>query len=344
LVDDILAEYGKEMTWDIKAGLMGKRELPLPELSPRAEPIWGIVARCPYPRFSAERDAGMHLLSFFPDISLTVDDYLRRRDEAQDKLWPHVSLLPGIEKLVHHLRKHNIPMAVATGSRKRNYVLKTSGRQVQSVFQHFNLEKNVVTGDPLPEDPDFPGRVAEGKRGIRKGRGKPHPDIFLVAAKECLERNVGDVSTDVSADLAEEWIVERRKGLVFEDAIPGVVAGKRAGMGGEKHASALRLICSPLFALQSFGLQFLNFALLRRARVLPQIKPSSHSRSSDQRNGGFLRTTNKSRYYLECSVNHHTFPLPLESRLDRMSGRGNASRRRAQFSSRVVKHCPSDSY
>lgn len=25
-VDDILAEYGKEMTWDIKAGLMGKRE------------------------------------------------------------------------------------------------------------------------------------------------------------------------------------------------------------------------------------------------------------------------------------------------------------------------------
>ena len=34
LVDDILAEYGKEMTWDIKAGLMGKRELPLPGCLP----------------------------------------------------------------------------------------------------------------------------------------------------------------------------------------------------------------------------------------------------------------------------------------------------------------------
>jgi len=132
-------------------------------------------------------------------------------------------------------------MAVATGSRKRNYVRKTSGAQVQSVFQHFNLDKNVVTGDPLPEDPDVPGRVANGQRGIRKGRGKPHPDIFLVAAKECLERSVGDVPTEISIDLAEEWVTERRKGLVFEDAIPGVIAGKRAGMKGEEAVYGLRL-------------------------------------------------------------------------------------------------------
>ena len=26
LVDDILKKYGKEMTWDIKAGLMGQRK------------------------------------------------------------------------------------------------------------------------------------------------------------------------------------------------------------------------------------------------------------------------------------------------------------------------------
>ena len=191
----------------------------------------------------------MHLLSFFPDISLTVEDYLRRRDEAQDKEWSTVPLLPGIEKLVRHLKKHNIPMAVATGSRKRNYILKTSGVQVQSVFQHFDLEKNVVTGDPLPEDPDVPGRVLNGERGIRKGRGKPHPDIFLVAAKECLGRNVGDVSTDVSADLAEEWVIERRGGLVFEDAIPGVIAGKRAGINGEGDGGELRPIRSFSFGL-----------------------------------------------------------------------------------------------
>ena len=179
----------------------------------------------------------MHLLSFFPDISLTIEEYLRRRDEAQDKAWPTIALLPGVQKLVNHLDKHNIPMAVATGTRKRNYGPKTSGVQVQSVFQHFDLDKNVVTGDPLPEDPNVPGQVANGQRGIRKGRGKPHPDIFLVAAKECLGRNVGGVSTDVSTDLEEEWILERKRGLVFEDAIPGVIAGKRAGMNGEEHGA-----------------------------------------------------------------------------------------------------------
>ena len=187
----------------------------------------------------------MHLLSFFPDISLTVEEYLRRKDGAQDKVWPTVPLLPGIVKLVHHLKNYGIPMAVATGSRKRDYLLKTSGGQVQSVFQYFDLEKNVVTGDPLPEDPDVPGRVANGWRGIRKGRGKPNPDIFLVAAKECLERNVGDVSTDISADLTDEWVAERRKGLIFEDAIPGVISGKRAEMNGEE--SVLRLDLSAQF-------------------------------------------------------------------------------------------------
>lgn len=153
------------------------------------------------------------------------------------KAWPTVSLLPGIEKLVHHLKKHDIPMAVATGSRKRNYVMKSRGAQVQPVFQYFDLEKNVVTGDPLPEDPDVPGRVVDGQRGIRGGRGKPHPDIFLVAAKECLGRDVGDVSTDVALDLPEGLVLERRKGLVFEDAIPGVIAAKRAGMNGERRAT-----------------------------------------------------------------------------------------------------------
>ena len=188
-------------------------------------------------RFLAERDAASHLLSFFPDISLTMEEYLRRKDEAQDELWPSVALLPGVQKLVYHLKKYNIPMAVATGSRKRNYIRKTSGVQVQSVFQHFDIDKNVVTGDPLPEDPDVPGRVANGLRGIRKGRGKPHPDIFLVAAKECLGRNVGDVSADISAVLEEKWVIERRKGLIFEDAIPGVIAGKRTGMNGEKQGA-----------------------------------------------------------------------------------------------------------
>jgi len=58
-----------------------------------------------------------------------------------------------------------------------------------------------------------------------KMRGKPEPDIFLMAAREKLGRKVGDCT-----ECSEEEKKERRKGLVFEDAIPGMQAGKRAGM------------------------------------------------------------------------------------------------------------------
>ena len=224
MLDDILAEYGKEMTWEMKAQLMGKRGSLFQKVLSDTKATTHFTQI-----FLAERDAASHLLSFFPDISLTMEDYLRRKDEAQDRIWPTVPLLPGVEKLVHHLKKHGIPMAIATASRRRNYLRKTSGARVRSVFEHFDIKENVVTGDPLP---DIPGPVAIGQRGVRKGRGKPHPDIFLVAAKECLGRDVGDISTDLSIDLAENVVAERKKGLVFEDAIHGVAAANRGGMNG----------------------------------------------------------------------------------------------------------------
>lgn len=61
-----------------------------------------------------------------------------------------------------------------------------------------------------------------------KTTGKPEPYIFLFAAREKLGKNVGDEEENVSPEHASE----RGKGLVFEDAIPGVEAGKRAGMSG----------------------------------------------------------------------------------------------------------------
>jgi len=177
VTNNILGQYGKSMTWEMKAGCMGR----------------------------PEREAAVHLLSYFPEIPLTVDSYLTQRNIAQDALWPTVQLLPGVQKLVLHLRKHKIPIAVATGSRRRNYNMKTG--HLMEVFGCF--EGKVVCGD------DNPGKM----------RGKPEPDIFLLAAREQLGRKVGE-----STECSEEDKEERRKGLVFEDAIPGVQAGKRADM------------------------------------------------------------------------------------------------------------------
>jgi len=177
VTNDILGKYGKSMTWEMKAGCMGR----------------------------PEREAANHLLSYFPDISLTIDSYLTQRNIGQDLLWPTVQLLPGVQKLVFHLFKHNIPIAVATSSKRRNFNMKTG--HLGDVFGNF--EGRVVCGD------DDQGKI----------KGKPAPDIFLVAAREKLGRKVGE-----GTELSQEEEEERAKGLVFEDAIPGMQAGKRAGM------------------------------------------------------------------------------------------------------------------
>ncbi|KAJ3867985.1 HAD-like domain-containing protein [Lentinula novae-zelandiae] len=184
VTNEILAKYGKEMTWDIKAGCMGK----------------------------PEKEAALYLLSFFPDISLRLEDYLTQRNTLQDLAWPTVPLLPGVRKLVLHLKKHNIPIAVATGSRRRNYEMKTS--HLSEVFGCF--EGNVVCGD----DP---------RSGMRS---KPDPDIFLVAAKETLGRDVGPLKgeDEKGHEVTDAQRIERGKGLVLEDGLPGMQAGKRAGM------------------------------------------------------------------------------------------------------------------
>lgn len=156
------------------------------------------------------------MLSFFPNLpaEFTIDAYLTERRAGQDALWPSVKPLPGVLKLVQHLRKHGIPIAVATGSQRRNYEQKSS-HLMDNLFGHFD-GKIVCADDGL----------------VKPGRGKPHPDIFLVTATKCLGRNVGK-GEESEGHVTDTQKVERMKGLVFEDAIPGVQAGKRAGMNGE---------------------------------------------------------------------------------------------------------------
>ncbi|KAG5638325.1 hypothetical protein H0H81_000743 [Sphagnurus paluster] len=179
VTNEILGKYGKEMTWEMKAGIMGK----------------------------SERQAAEHLLAFFPDLPIDIETYLSDRNILQDAIWPTVPLLPGIRKLVLHLKAHNIPIALATGSRRRNFQLKTG--HLSEVFDCF--EGKVVCGD-------------DKQCGMK---GKPAPDIFLVAAREMLGRNVGYPDTNNA-----EQVIERAKALVFEDGLPGLQAGKRAGMSG----------------------------------------------------------------------------------------------------------------
>jgi pseudouridine 5'-phosphatase len=157
---------------------------------------------------SAMRPATAHLLSFFPDVPLTVDEYVPQYTAALDARWPYVQPLPGVERLVSHLAAHRIPIAIATGSVRSSFERKTA--HLQHVFAHF--AGHVVCS----ADNDA-------------GRGKPFPDVFLAAARG-LGRVVGPNEEGDMVEVAERE--ERARGLIFEDAILGVQAGKRAGMDG----------------------------------------------------------------------------------------------------------------
>jgi pseudouridine-5'-monophosphatase len=62
-------------------------------------------------------------------------------------------------------------------------------------------------------------RVLGDDKRIPKGRGKPSPDFYLVALKAI---------NDMLGEGEEE--IKPEECLVFEDAVPGVIVGRRAGM------------------------------------------------------------------------------------------------------------------
>jgi pseudouridine-5'-monophosphatase len=94
-------------------------------------------------------------------------------------------------------------IALATSSHKPNYDIKT--RHLSHIFSAFHDERKVLGDDPR----------------IPEGRGKPAPDIFLLALKT--------INDGIRRD-GNEPEIKPEECLVFEDSVPGIEAGRRAGM------------------------------------------------------------------------------------------------------------------
>jgi pseudouridine-5'-monophosphatase len=94
-------------------------------------------------------------------------------------------------------------LALATSSKSSSYELKTSKPRTKRLLDLFQSERRVLGDDPR----------------VRQGRGKPAPDIYLVAL-ESLNSGVGSGGKPI---LPNEC-------LVIEDSVAGVEAGRRAGM------------------------------------------------------------------------------------------------------------------
>jgi beta-phosphoglucomutase family hydrolase len=124
---------------------------------------------------------------FFPHASEAERHRIGERKEAlyRELYAPHLRLLPGLSDLLEWTRHHNVPLAVATAGDAKNIAFTLDGLDIRSYFQAF------VGGEDVTH-------------------GKPHPEVFLLAAQA-----LG---------------VTPEKCLVFEDSPAGAEAACRAGM------------------------------------------------------------------------------------------------------------------
>lgn len=136
-------------------------------------------------------------------LPISNDEYLSQYAALQREQFPHAKALPGVETLLSDLaRTRRVQLALATSSNSANFALKTAHlTDLFSVFQP-------------------PHRVLGDDKRIPPGRGKPLPDIYLLALQT------------VNATLLppDEAPIRPEECLVFEDSVPGVEAGRRAGM------------------------------------------------------------------------------------------------------------------
>jgi len=162
--EKVIARYGadKYFTTSLKSRTAGKQAIEAAEI---------IIEEC--------------------SLALTPDQFIAEVDSVLNPLLQNTELKPGAERLIHHLAGHEVPVAIATSSRRKTGKIKMAGHS-----ELFDLFSHKVFGSDDPE----------------VGKGKPNPDIFLVTTKRFQDSpSPGNC-------------------LVFEDSTSGVQGALDAGM------------------------------------------------------------------------------------------------------------------
>ncbi|KAK2583085.1 hypothetical protein KPH14_009116 [Odynerus spinipes] len=160
--NQITQKYGKTYTWEHKTKIMGYKS------SEAAQTIVDML-----------------------ELPISGKEFENQLIEIYKDMFPKCKLMPGVQRLLQHLKKNNVPIALATSSSKESSDIKTQN------WQHiFDLFLHKVYGGTDPE----------------VTRGKPSPDIFFVAARRFPDNP------------------EPSQCLVFEDSPNGVDAAIAAGM------------------------------------------------------------------------------------------------------------------
>ena len=179
--DKVLAKYGKPpIPWSLKAKLMG-----------------------------VPGSSNGDVFHAWAQLPVSRAQFRAEQHEQQVLHFPNCEPLPGVKPLLGHLNTtynvdgKKVHIALASSSERKNFELKTTRPETKKLFEVFLEERRILGDDPR----------------MVKGRGKPAPEIFLLALQ----------SINDSLPAGEEPITPAEC-LVFEDSVPGVEAGRRAKM------------------------------------------------------------------------------------------------------------------
>ncbi|KAI0012462.1 HAD-like protein [Xylariaceae sp. FL0662B] len=198
----ILDKYGRpSLPWSIKAKLQGRP-------APQATALFHEWAKLPIPESQYQSELAALHRQHFPTAK-PLDGVEKLLGDLGRTRWWDLKGEGGVgngdkeekKKKKQNNKPQRVHIALATSSTSANFSIKTA--RWTELFSVFESHRRVLGDDPR----------------IGKGRGKPLPDIYFLALK-----TIND-----SLDAGERPIAPEEC-LVFEDSVPGVEAGRRAGM------------------------------------------------------------------------------------------------------------------
>lgn len=143
-------------------------------------------------------------------LPISREQFARESKEEMRLDFPKCKPLPGAEQILSNLSHarsvisgDRIELALASSTKTHSYELKMSSPETKQLLDHFRPDRRILGDDPR----------------IQQGRGKPAPDIYLLALQ----------TLNATAELSSNPIMPNEC-LVFEDSVAGVEAGRRAGM------------------------------------------------------------------------------------------------------------------
>jgi len=203
--DHVLARHGRPpLPWSVKAQLMGVPGSSTGDVFHAWAQLPSSVSRAQYAaEQAAEQKRLFPLCEPLPGavalletltgktITVTVDNTTKSNSSNDSSL-------------EENRARGLVEVALASSTSSPNYALKTSQPKTKAFLDLIPPSRRVLTDD----------------HRMKGARGKPAPDIFLVALQ--------GINSTLPDGVVDE--ISPRECLVFEDSVPGVEAARRAGM------------------------------------------------------------------------------------------------------------------